>query len=148
MRWFKSKKEENGVRLTDIYSNEELKEIKELLQRNRIGIKYRTIYHQTAVKEVLGYLGDPNKSYSLRKIKGFISPAKVVMELEPSIGPVLQKGVDRILLFEETGDVNVVREAVAASGEQASQQKDDLMKAIDQSGKSYEEIMQFINERK
>ena len=47
-------------------------------------------------KGLMDYISRPEKEYGVNKIKGVAKIAKSLKEIEPSLAPTLQKGIDRI----------------------------------------------------
>lgn len=166
----KSSPDGNMVKLTDFFSAEDMKEVKDLISHNRMGAHYRTVHHQTAAKTMIGYMSNPNKAYSPDKMGAFVSTAETIMVMEPSLKPILERGIARIQGTEEAGsaDQSITDIREGASGEDATQtpgkelvmdnkaamgkekapDKEDLLKAIDQSDLSYEEVMTLLKEKK
>ena len=132
----KDNNDEEMVKITDFFSPEDMNEVKTLVKKNSMGPRYRTMYYQNAAKRTVAFMSHPDKEYSLETMNGFIKVAETIMVMEPSLKPILEDGIARIRAYG-TGEV------VAPSV-----RKDDLMKAIDQSDLSYEEVMNLINEKK
>lgn len=187
----KDKTDENMVKLTDFFSEEDIKEVKDLLSHNRMGVHYRTVNHQTAAKTMIGYMSNPNKTYNPNKMGAFVNTAETIMVMEPSLKPILEKGIARIQgketeysrdqisgadqkeeqdkasdltpdyaskepldntpekipdnISEEAPD-NISEEAPDNISEETG--REDLMKAIEQSDLSYEEVMALLKEKK
>ena len=163
----KDKTDENMVKLTDFFSAEDIKEVRDLLSHNRMGVHYRTVNHQTAAKTMIGYMSNPNKTYSPDKMGAFVNTAQTIMVMEPSLKPILEKGIAR-LQGKETGDSP---DNISGSDQEAGPNKtsdltsdsisdetqaniseetgrEDLMKAIEQSDLSYEEVLALLKEKK
>ena len=51
---------------------------------------------QLLAKGMMDYISRPKKEYGLNKIKGVAKIANSLKEIEPSLAPTLQKGIDRI----------------------------------------------------
>jgi len=147
MGLFGFKKDENTVKLSDFFSREDLSTIANVLQKNMRGVNYRVVYQQTLAREMVGYASKPDKDLSAKKVKAIIKIAEGIMEFEPSLTPALTEGVKRMRAYEggqSIEDIIALKEAQEAN---AGPAKDDLLKAIDQSDLSYEEIMSLINKK-
>ena len=95
MALFGSKKEKKTVKITDIFSPEEIKEINDVISPKLKSGEYMAL-PQMMAKGMMDYLSRPDKEYSYNKMKGVAKIAKAVQEFEPSLVPTLQKGIDRI----------------------------------------------------
>lgn len=92
MGLFGSKKDKKTVKITDVFSPEEISDV--------IGPKLKSGEYkalpQTLAKGLMDYISRPEKEYGVNKIKGVAKIAKSLKEIEPSLAPTLQKGIDRI----------------------------------------------------
>lgn len=132
----KENKNEEMVKMTDFFSPGDMNEVATLVKKNSRGVNYRTVYQQTAAKTIVSFMSHPDKAYSFDKMDGFIKVAGTIMEMEPSLKPILEDGIARIRAY---GTGETVTPSV---------RKSDLMNAIDQSDLSYEEVMDLINKKK
>lgn len=95
MALFGSKKEKRTVKITDIFSPEEIREISNVISPKIKSGEYMA-FPQMMAKGMMDYLSRPDKEYGYNKMKGVAKIAKAVQEFEPSLVPTLQKGIDRI----------------------------------------------------
>lgn len=83
------------AKITDVFSSEEIRQISDVIEPKLKGGEYKAL-PQTLAKGLMEYLSHPDKEYGLNKIKGIAKIAGPMKEIEPTLGPVLQKGIDRI----------------------------------------------------
>ena len=95
MGLFGSKKDKKMVKITDVFSPEEIKEISDVIGSKLKSGEYKAL-PQTLAKGLMDYISRPEKEYGVNKIKGVAKIAKSLKEIEPSLAPTLQKGIDRI----------------------------------------------------
>ena len=95
MGLFGSKKDKKTVKITDVFSPEEIKEISDVIGPKLKSGEYKAL-PQTLAKGLMDYISRPEKEYGVNKIKGVAKIAKSLTEIEPSLAPTLQKGIDRI----------------------------------------------------
>ena len=95
MALFGSKKDTKTVKITDMFLPEEIKEISDLISPKLKSGEYKAL-PQLMAKGMMDYLSRPEKEYSYNKMKGAAKIAKSLQEIEPSLAPTLQKGIDRI----------------------------------------------------
>ncbi len=95
MGLFGKKKETKGVKISDVFSLEDLQTIKGTIEPKLNGGQYKAL-PQTLAKGLMDYVGNPEKEFSPNKMKGLAKIAVSFKEIEPSLGPVLQKGIEKI----------------------------------------------------
>ena len=95
MALFGSKKDKKTVKITDVFTSEEIKEISDVISPKLKSGEYMAL-PQLMAKGMMDYLSRPDKEYGYSKIKGVAKIAKSLQEFEPSLSPTLQKGIDRI----------------------------------------------------
>ena len=79
MALFGSKKEKKTVKITDIFSPEEIKEISDVISPKLKSGEYMAL-PQMMAKGMMDYLSRPDKEYSYNKMKGVAKHAKAVQE--------------------------------------------------------------------
>lgn len=95
MALFGSKKDKKTVKISDIFSPEEITQIKDLIEPKLKAKEYKAL-PQTLAKGLMEYISHPDKEYGLSKIKGVAKVAEPMKEIEPSLASVLQSGIDKI----------------------------------------------------
>ena len=75
MALFGSKKEKKTVKITDIFSPEEIKEISDVISPKLKSGEYMAL-PQMMAKGMMDYLSRPDKEYSYNKMKGVAKIAK------------------------------------------------------------------------
>ena len=88
-------KNKKTVKISDVFSPEEIKEITDVIGPKLKSGSYKAL-PQTLAKGLMDYLSRPEKEYGYGKIKGVAKIAGSMKEIEPSLAPILQKGIERI----------------------------------------------------
>ena len=101
MRWFGKKSDERTVKITEFFTEEELKEFRDVFSRHMFGARYKSVYHQTTARQLIGYASNLKTDYSYDKIKGIKKTLETAMVMEPSLEPKLKEGLDKIHAFEK-----------------------------------------------
>ena len=96
MGLFGSKKEGTGkgVKITTFFSEEDLNMIKATLEPKLKAGEYGSVAQLTA-KGMMDYVNRPDKEFSPSKINGLMKIAETLKQVEPSLEPILQKGIDK-----------------------------------------------------
>ena len=83
------------VKMTDFFSAEELQKIKDTVGPKLAADQYKAL-EQLMAKGLMDYVSRPDKEYSRGKMNGFVKIADAVKTIEPSLGDMLQRGINRI----------------------------------------------------
>lgn len=95
MGLFGLKKDSKTVRITDIFSPEEIAKIKDQIGPKLKANDYKAL-PQTLAKGMMDFISSPDKEYGLSKIKGVAKIAESLKGIEPSLASILQNGIDKI----------------------------------------------------
>ena len=88
-------KNKKTVKITDVFSPQEIQEITGVISPKLKSGSYKAL-PQTLAKGMMDYLSRPEKEYGYNKIKGLAKIAASLKDVEPSLAPIFQKGIDRI----------------------------------------------------
>ncbi len=88
-------KQSTGRTLRDVFSDEELRQITDVLGPKLEGGQYGAL-PQLMAKGMMDYVSRPDQPLNPGKLKSFSKIAVSLQEMEPSLQPILQAGVARI----------------------------------------------------
>lgn len=95
MGLFGSGKSRKTVKVTDIFTEEEIREIRQTIEPKLKSGSYKDV-PQTFLKAFSEYTKNPDKEFSVLKLKTVAKVIDAAREREPSLAPILENGLKRI----------------------------------------------------
>ena len=95
MDLFGPKKEKKTVKVTDLLTEEEIREIRETIEPTMEAGAYKSV-SQPLVNALSDYIKNPDKEITMSKLKTAAKVVDATKKYEPSLAPILDNGLERI----------------------------------------------------